>query len=896
MDKLGPGDPRQIGAYRLLARLGAGGMGQVFLARSDRGRTVAVKLIRRELAAQEEFRARFRQEVGSARRVGGYWTAPVLDADTEAPVPWVATGYVAGPSLQQVVGHDHGALPERSVRILAAGLAHALKDIHAAGIVHRDLKPSNVLVTIDGPRVIDFGIARALETLAGDGLTRTGSLVGSPGFMAPEQVRGDRVTPACDVFCLGSVLAYAATGVLPFGGANSGVHALMFRIAQEEPDLEGMPEGIADLVRDCLRKDPAARPSLDRILERTGAEDTVSGGRSRDPWLPGALVAQLGRHAVRLLEVEDPQSGPDTDTRDAGGEGGAPGPVAGAAGAGASAWPGGPAGPGAAAGGGAPAGPGAPGFGGAPVGAGAGGAGGAPGPVAGAAGAGASAWPGGPAGPGAAAGGGAPAGPGAPGFGGAPVGAGAGGAGGAPGPVAGAGASAWPGGPAGPAAAAGTGGQAGAAAPGGAQGAAAGAGAFPGAGGSVGPGASAGADGQAGPGAPAVGGVDGALGSAVGAGGSAAPTDRGVRAGSGAPAGEGAQAGPGAGGPGGAQGPAAGAGAWPGPAAPTVPSAPAGPGAQRSPGDQAAPGASPGARAAGAGGPVEHSPVADDAPTPPPPGGPGGGGAAVGHLPTLVAGQTPPPGAPPAYGTPAPYGYGYPQQAQQHPQPPSAGYGYPQQPYTPYGGPGSTPPYGPPPFTGQPEPERPGGRSTALLVVIALVVALGAGGSVYALMKHGGGDTAGGTVGPAPTGTRSAPPVTSSAPTPSPSAPASSAAADGAVPAAYLGTWETTIDNTGGTNTRRLTIGQGEVGDKILTLVADGPGEGGGTYHCVFEATLAEQPGDGGPLEIGPSTVTSGEPMSSCSPGEATEVTLLPDGRLKRAKAGGGESLTYTKQ
>ncbi|WP_250400961.1 serine/threonine-protein kinase, partial [Streptomyces cellostaticus] len=326
MDKLGPGDPRQIGAYRLLARLGAGGMGQVFLARSDRGRTVAVKLIRRELAAQEEFRARFRQEVGSARRVGGYWTAPVLDADTEAPVPWVATGYVAGPSLQQVVGHDHGALPERSVRILAAGLAHALKDIHAAGIVHRDLKPSNVLVTIDGPRVIDFGIARALETLAGDGLTRTGSLVGSPGFMAPEQVRGDRVTPACDVFCLGSVLAYAATGVLPFGGANSGVHALMFRIAQEEPDLQRMPEGIADLVRECLRKDPAARPSLERILERTGAEDTVSGGRSRDPWLPGALVAQLGRHAVRLLEVEDPHT--DPDTRGGGGPGGARGPQA----------------------------------------------------------------------------------------------------------------------------------------------------------------------------------------------------------------------------------------------------------------------------------------------------------------------------------------------------------------------------------------------------------------------------------------------------------------------------------------------------------------------------------------------------------------------------------------
>ncbi|MCX3287043.1 serine/threonine-protein kinase, partial [Streptomyces sp. NEAU-H22] len=328
MEKLGPGDPQRIGAYRLLARLGAGGMGHVYLARSERGRTVAVKLVREELAAQEEFRERFRQEVQAARRVGGYWTAPVLDADTEAAVPWVATGYVAGPSLQQVVGHDHGALPERTVRILAAGLAHALKDIHATGIVHRDLKPSNVLVTIDGPRVIDFGIARALETVTDGGLTRTGALVGSPGFMAPEQVRGDRITPACDVFCLGSVLAYAATGALPFGTANSGVHALMFRIAQEEPDLDGVPEGIADLVRDCLRKDPAARPSLDRVLERTGADDTVSDGRALDPWLPSALVAQLGRHAVRLLDAEDPEGAGSAE------EAGASGPPAGRQGSG----------------------------------------------------------------------------------------------------------------------------------------------------------------------------------------------------------------------------------------------------------------------------------------------------------------------------------------------------------------------------------------------------------------------------------------------------------------------------------------------------------------------------------------------------------------------------------
>ncbi|MEU4350027.1 serine/threonine-protein kinase [Streptomyces sp. NPDC023838] len=304
MEKLGAGDPQRIGAYRILARLGAGGMGQVYLARSDRGRTVAVKLVRQELAEREEFRGRFRQEVQAARRIGGHWTAPVLDADTEAPVPWVATGYVAGPSLHTVVSGAHGPLPERSVRILASGLAHALQDIHTAGLIHRDLKPSNVLITIDGPRVIDFGIARALETVTDGGLTRTGALVGSPGFMAPEQVRGDRITPACDVFCLGSVLAYASSGKLPFGGGDSGVHALMFRIAQEPPQLDAVPESLRDLVRDCLHKSPESRPTLAAILDRLGPEDAATG-----PWLPGPLVAELGSHAVQLLDVEDPESG-----------------------------------------------------------------------------------------------------------------------------------------------------------------------------------------------------------------------------------------------------------------------------------------------------------------------------------------------------------------------------------------------------------------------------------------------------------------------------------------------------------------------------------------------------------------------------------------------------------
>lgn len=307
MRGLGDGEPRQIGRYRLLGRLGAGGMGDVYLARSDRGRTVAIKLVHEELAAQEEFRKRFRYEVEAARRVGGHWTAPVLDADTEAAVPWVATGYVAGPSLRQIVGRDHGPLPEYSVRTLAAGLAHALRDIHGAGIVHRDLKPSNVLVTIDGPRVIDFGIARALETVTDGHLTRTGALIGSPGFMAPEQVRSDRITPACDIFCLGSVLAYAATGKMPFGTAQTGAHVLMYRIAHEEPNLDGVPAGGMDLIRDCLEKNPAARPSLDEVLRRTGAQDTVADGHSHEPWLPGPLVAQLGRHAVSLLDTENPE-------------------------------------------------------------------------------------------------------------------------------------------------------------------------------------------------------------------------------------------------------------------------------------------------------------------------------------------------------------------------------------------------------------------------------------------------------------------------------------------------------------------------------------------------------------------------------------------------------------
>ncbi|MFD0165639.1 serine/threonine-protein kinase [Streptomyces decoyicus] len=309
MKPLGAQDPRRIGDYRLIGRLGEGGMGRVFLARSDRGRTVAVKLVRAELAGEEEFRTRFRREVRAARQVGGEWTAPVLDADTEAETPWVATGYIAGSSLQQVVGGG-GPLPERTVRILAAGLARALGSIHAAGIIHRDLKPSNVLITIDGPRVIDFGIARALEAAPLGGVTHTGATVGSPGFMSPEQVRGAPLTPACDVFCLGSVLTYAATGRHPFGTADSVVHAVMFRIAQEEPDLSALPEGLRALIAGCLAKDPGQRPTPAQLVAQAeGGGDGDGPGADDEPWLPGALTVRLGRHAVELLEAENPQSG-----------------------------------------------------------------------------------------------------------------------------------------------------------------------------------------------------------------------------------------------------------------------------------------------------------------------------------------------------------------------------------------------------------------------------------------------------------------------------------------------------------------------------------------------------------------------------------------------------------
>lgn len=296
MKQLTADDPARIGPYRLIARLGEGGMGLVYLGRSEAGRTVAVKVVQAEYAGHPEFRRRFAREVAAARRVGGSWTAAVLDADPEAAVPWVATQYIPGPDLTTVVAEDFGPLPEHTVHTLANRLALALQAVHEAGLIHRDLKPSNVLVTVDGPRVIDFGIARAMDSLAGDSLhTRTGMLIGSPGFMSPEQVRGLELTPASDVFCLGAVLVYAATGRLLFGAADTGLPAHLFRIAEDEADLSGVPESLLPLVRDCLEKDPAKRPSPLQVAARTVEEPGTE-------WLPGAVLAQLGRHAARLLD------------------------------------------------------------------------------------------------------------------------------------------------------------------------------------------------------------------------------------------------------------------------------------------------------------------------------------------------------------------------------------------------------------------------------------------------------------------------------------------------------------------------------------------------------------------------------------------------------------------
>ncbi|MGW2588184.1 serine/threonine-protein kinase [Streptomyces virginiae] len=282
-------DPHEIGGYRLHARLGSGGMGVVYLAYTPGGRPIALKAVRREFAADPEFRERFAQEVASARRIHGLFTAQVVDSGEDDRTPWLATAYVPGPSLHQVV-RRHGPLPVRTVLLLVAGIAEALQEIHRVGVVHRDLKPANVLIAGDGPRVIDFGIARAADAAA---LTGVGLRIGTAAFMAPEQALGHPVTPATDVFALGALAGFVAGGVPPFGnGPESGA---LYRVAHEQPDLGRIPHELHELLSWCLAKRPQDRPTTADLIAAVHAHPLV-GRRPEftDGWLPRPVLEEVG--------------------------------------------------------------------------------------------------------------------------------------------------------------------------------------------------------------------------------------------------------------------------------------------------------------------------------------------------------------------------------------------------------------------------------------------------------------------------------------------------------------------------------------------------------------------------------------------------------------------------
>jgi eukaryotic-like serine/threonine-protein kinase len=296
-------DPPVVGHYRTLAELGRGGMGRVLLGSGPDGRLVAVKLVDEQLVDDDGFRARFRREVKASRKVAGAYTAAVIDADADAPTPWLASVYVPGPSLREALLLAGVLTGEPALR-LAAGLAAALVEVHRAGLVHRDLKPSNVLLTDDGLRVIDFGIARATETEGDTQVTRTGGLIGTPGFMSPEQALGRELTTASDVFSLGSVLVYACTGAGPFDAGDT--PQTLHNVVHIEPDLDALPGGVAEIALACLAKDPAARPTPQQLLARIGGVAPAA-----RPW--PAAVHQLiaAQHAeVDQLLPASPGQGP----------------------------------------------------------------------------------------------------------------------------------------------------------------------------------------------------------------------------------------------------------------------------------------------------------------------------------------------------------------------------------------------------------------------------------------------------------------------------------------------------------------------------------------------------------------------------------------------------------
>ncbi|MFF7297964.1 protein kinase [Streptomyces sp. NPDC008265] len=313
MERMGAGGPTHVGPFETVGVLGQGGMGRVLLCAGPDGRLVAVKQVLAHFADDEAFRARFRREVTASRKVSGAYTAAVIDADPDAPTPWLASVFVAGPSLGAVV-KAVGVLPEEVVRRLAAGLTSALAEIHRAGLVHRDLKPDNVLLAEDGVRVIDLGIAREADGGAeGDtGLTRTGWVVGSPAYMSPEQAEGKPLTPASDVFSLGSVLAMAATGRSPFLGPST--LRTLYDVVHTEPDLSGVPEGLRGLVARCLAKDPQDRPSPAELRELIGP--VTPAGRQWPSAVYGMAADQRagieGLLRGRETDGPAPQSPPDS--------------------------------------------------------------------------------------------------------------------------------------------------------------------------------------------------------------------------------------------------------------------------------------------------------------------------------------------------------------------------------------------------------------------------------------------------------------------------------------------------------------------------------------------------------------------------------------------------------
>ncbi|MFE7930987.1 bifunctional serine/threonine-protein kinase/ABC transporter substrate-binding protein [Streptomyces sp. NPDC057456] len=341
MEPLRSSDPSRIAAHRLLGRLGAGGMGVVYLARTPGGALVALKVLLAEYAEEPGFKKRFRREVEVARRVDSPWAVPLVDADPDAEAPWLATAFVPGPSLGEAVA-AYGPLTERGLRLLGARLAEALGEVHRAGLVHRDLKPGNVLIAHDGPRLIDFGIARAPEDRT---LTATGMVVGTPGYLSPEQAEGrggDGVGPASDVFSLGCVLAFAATGRAPFG--SGAVDALLYRAVHDPADLDGVPAGLLEVLGRCLEKDPARRPDAGELTrELTAARATPDNGAADDEaqdyevrdaevrddeaseWLPEPvtrLIAERSAAALALPDIEhtlapsDAPSGPGSPEHD----------------------------------------------------------------------------------------------------------------------------------------------------------------------------------------------------------------------------------------------------------------------------------------------------------------------------------------------------------------------------------------------------------------------------------------------------------------------------------------------------------------------------------------------------------------------------------------------------